>query len=310
MMPVATRSLLDHWTEWLSHDAPRRLTPATIREYRRHVISFAEWLERSLGVPFQPEGITPARVEQYAALLTLQVQHNERKIATYNKQVVALSRLGTWLFDSGLCAENPARRLRTMTQPPGPPGVLTKDIIGKLLEAAQCTGDLRDALIVELLAHTGMRTSEVAAIQLEDREVGQRTTWIWVWRREQKQRRVPLPKHVGELLERYLAHRTANEGVEPTTGPLLVGKRGGITRATINRTVLEVVARAQLTPAERTLVTPRALRHSVAMVVVQKRDLVIAAELLGHRSLSTMRRYSKPSAQDLEAAVSDLYSDE
>jgi site-specific recombinase XerD len=309
-MSATTRSLLDHWTEWLSHDVPRRLTPATIREYRRHVISFAEWLEQSVGVPFQPEDITSARVEQYAAMLTLQVQHNERKIATYNKQVVALSRLGTWLLDSGLCAENPARRLCTMSQTLGPPTVLNKDVIGKLLEAAHCTGDLRDGLIVELLAHTGMRTSEVAAIQLEDREVGQRTTWIWVWRSEQKQRRVPLPKYVGELLERYLAHRTANEGVEPTTGPLLVGKRGGITRATINRTVVEVAARAQLSPAERTLVTPRALRHSVAMVVVQKRDLVTAAELLGHRSLTMMRRYSKPSAEDLEAAVSDLYSDE
>jgi site-specific recombinase XerD len=78
----------------------------------------------------------------------------------------------------------------------------------------------------------------------------------------------------------------------------------------INRIVTKVAAAARITPAERVLVTPHAFRHSVATQLVRKRDLVTAADLLGHSSLATTRRYSKASAQDLEAAVDTLYETE
>jgi integrase/recombinase XerD len=86
-----------------------------------------------------------------------------------------------------------------------------------------------------------------------------------------------------------------------------VGERGGLTRSTINRIVTKVASCAQLTQAQRAAVTPHAFRHSVATQLVRKRDLVTAADLLGHRSLSTTRRYSQASAEELEAAVAELY---
>jgi integrase len=119
-----------------------------------------------------------------------------------------------------------------------------------------------------------------------------------------------LPKHVGQLIQQYLAHRAVPDGPPPTHGPLLIGERGGLTRSTINRIVAQVAAAARLTPAEQALVTPHAFRHTVATRLVRKRDLVVAADLLGHSSLTTTRRYSKASAQDLEDAVTDLYADD
>jgi len=116
-----------------------------------------------------------------------------------------------------------------------------------------------------------------------------------------------MPKRVGTTLQRYLDARAAQEGSRPTHGPLLVGERGGLTRTTINRIVTKVAKCAQITPTERASVTPHAFRHSVATQLVRKRDLVTAADLLGHSSLSTTRRYSKASAQDLEAAIAALY---
>jgi site-specific recombinase XerD len=179
--------------------------------------------------------------------------------------------------------------------------------VSKLLDAAYHTGDLRDALVLEILAFSGMRASEVAAIQVEDLNVGLRTTWVSIVGKGYKRRRVPLPKRVGTLLQRYLDARAAQEVTRPTHWPLLVGERGGLTRTTINRIVTKVANRAQITPAERACVTPHAFRHSVATQLVRKRDLVTAADLLGYSSLSTTRRYSKASAQDIEAAVARLY---
>ena len=197
--------------------------------------------------------------------------------------------------------------LRTIGDQPGPPKALDPTVVTKLLDAAHHTGDLRDALVIEILAFSGMRASEVAAIQLHDLEQGLRTTWVSIVGKGYKRRRVPLPKRVGAILQRYLDARAAQEGSRPTHGPLLVGERAALTRTTINRIVTKVAQCAQITPAERACVTSHAFRHSVATQLVRKRDLVTAADLLGHSSLSTTRRYSKASAQDLEAAVAALY---
>jgi site-specific recombinase XerD len=45
----------------------------------------------------------------------------------------------------------------------------------------------------------------------------------------------------------------------------------------------------------------------VATRVARTRDLVTAADLLGHSSLTTTRRYAKASVEELEDAVEALY---
>jgi site-specific recombinase XerD len=310
MTMTSDQTLCDRWTHWLATDAHRRLVPATIAEYRRQVMFFAEWLEKTLEVGFTADSLTAYRVNQYFQHLESQVHRQQRQPATYNKAVAALTSFGTWLVVSGLVVVNPAQGVRTMREQLGPVKALSRDVILKLLDAAHHTGDLRDALVIELLAHSGMRASEVASLQIEQLDMGLRTTWIRIIGKGQKQRRIPLPKHVGQIIQQYLAQRAIADGQLPTHGPLLIGERGGLTRSTINRIVTHVAARARLSPAEQALVTPHTFRHTVATQLVRKRDLVVAADLLGHSSLSTTRRYSKASAQDLEDAVTQLYADE
>ena len=298
---------VDQWTHWLATAAPRRLLPATIQEYRRHLLAFADWVETTLGIPCVPDQITANRMERYLAEIEVLVRSKQRRHATYNKAVAVLTSFGAWLVVAGYRRETPAHRLRTLPEQSRPVQALERSTVVKLLDAAHHTGDPRDALVVELLAHSGMRAHEVAAIHIEDLEVGRRTTWLRIVGKGQKARRVPVPKHVGQLLEDYLEHRAAQEGQRPRHGPLLVGERGGITRTTINRIVTKVAARANLTDMERQRVTPHAFRHTVATRVVRTRDLVTAADLLGHSSLTTTRRYAKASVQELEDAVEALY---
>jgi site-specific recombinase XerD len=304
------QTLLDQWAAWLATDAPRRLAPASILEYRRQVAGFAAWLGTTLAVDLTAAAITPYRVTQYLRQLEGQVQRHERQPATYNKAVAAVTSFGTWLVVTGQAVINPVQGVRTIREQPGPVKALDRAVVVKLLDAAHHTGNLRDALVLELLAHSGMRASEVASLQIEQLDMGLRTVWVRVLGKGQKQRRIPLPKHVGQLIQQYLLQRAPVDGQPPTAGPLLIGERGGLTRSTINRIVAHVAAAARLTPAEQALVTPHAFRHTVATQLVRKRDLVVAADLLGHSSLSTTRRYSKASAQDLEDAVTDLYADD
>lgn len=264
-------------------------------------------MDRTLSVELSADHTTPYRISQYLSSVESQVQRHERQPSTYNKAVAALASFGHWLLATDQVANNPAQGLRTIAEQPGPVKALERDVIVKLLDAAHHTGDLRDALVVELLAQSGMRANEVATLQLEQLDVGVRTTWVRILGKGQKYRRIPLPKHVGLLIQQYLTHRAMMQGTRPTSGPLLVGERGGLTRTTINRIVAKVATAARLTPAERACVTPHAFRHTVATQLVRKRDLVVAADVLGHSSLSTTRRYSKASAAELESAVETLY---
>ena len=154
------RTFIDRWTHWLLTDAPRRLAPATIEEYTRQVVAFAQWMETTLDVSFAPESTTSYRIDQYVATLELQVSRKLRKPATFNKAIAALASFGAWLVEIGVCTDTPTRRLRSIREQPGPPKALSPTIVAKLLDAAHHTCDLRDALVVEILAFSGLRASE------------------------------------------------------------------------------------------------------------------------------------------------------
>ena len=69
-----SKPLVDQCTAWLVTDAPRRLAPATVLEYRRHLTAFEAWLETTLGILFCPDQITAYRMERYLAELEAQVR--------------------------------------------------------------------------------------------------------------------------------------------------------------------------------------------------------------------------------------------
>jgi site-specific recombinase XerD len=293
--------LIEEFGGWLAHPERRRhLSAATIRDYQHQVRAFATWLAESLGYALTADAVTPYRLTHYLTYL-----QTVRIIApaTQAKAVVALSAFGQWLVACGERPASPAQDLSAQREQPRPPKALAPTVVRRLLDAAHHTGDLRDAVVVEILAKSGMRASEVAGIQIEHLERGVRTTWVRVEGKGNEVRRVPLPKLVGQLIEDYLDLRLQREGQRPTSGPLFMGQRGGMTRSTINRIVDEVAGRAQLTPAQQAEVTPHSFHHTVATILVRQRDLVTVADLLGHENVNTTRRYTKASASELEDTV-------
>jgi integrase/recombinase XerC len=83
---------------------------------------------------------------------------------------------------------------------------------------------------------------------------------------------------------------------------LFVGRQGRrLTPRSVDRAVRGVAARAGLE------LSAHVLRHTcVTNLVRGGSDLVLVAELAGHRRLETTRRYSLPSAADRQAAMDGL----
>jgi site-specific recombinase XerD len=74
-----------------------------------------------------------------------------------------------------------------------------------------------------------------------------------------------------------------------------------LTKRSVDLAVRRVAGRAGLE------LSAHVLRHSFVTGLIRAgHDVVLVAELAGHRRLEITRRYSLPSAADREAAVADL----
>ncbi len=114
-------------------------------------------------------------------------------------------------------------------------------------------------------------------------------------------REVPLNALVRRLLEEWLDVRREIAGGGGVTAFLLSRTGTPLTKRSVDLAVRRVAGRAGLE------ISAHVLRHSFVTGLVRAgHDLVLIAELAGHRRLETTRRYSLPSAAHREAAVADL----
>jgi len=159
----------------------------------------------------------------------------------------------------------------------------------------------RDRAIVVLLLYTALRLSELVALDVGDARVSARKGLLVVRSGKGDQyREVPLNRPVRAALEAWLKMRAKLVDVgEPA---LFVGPQGRrLSARAVDLVIRKVAARAGLQ------LSAHVLRHTcVTNLVRDGNDIVLVAELAGHRRLETTRRYSLPSAADRQAAMDRL----
>jgi site-specific recombinase XerD len=159
----------------------------------------------------------------------------------------------------------------------------------------------RDRAIVVLLLYTALRLTELVTLDVGDARMSARKGVLVV--RSGKgdvYREVPLNRPVREALEAWLKIRTRRVAVGETA--LFVGPQGRrLSARTVDLVIRNTARRAGLA------LSAHVLRHTcVTNLVRGGNDIVLVAELAGHRRLETTRRYSLPSAADRQAAMDAL----
>lgn len=180
------------------------------------------------------------------------------------------------------------------------PRALSEDRQRALLRAAEASRP-RDRAIVTLLLYTALRLKELTALDVEDVAISARKGLVVV--RSGKgdvYREVPLNSACRDALESWLKERR-KRAADGERG-LFVGPQGRrLSTRAVDMVVRAVAARAELQ------LSAHVLRHTcVTNLVRNGNDLVLVAELAGHRRLETTRRYSLPSAADRQAAMDAL----
>jgi site-specific recombinase XerD len=286
----------------------------TQRGYLSDVQQFAGWFEKSNSETFNLPAVTPTDVREYRQFLQA-VQ--KRKASTVNRKLAALSALMGWGVQSGQITTDPTENVKSVQQLLSAPRWLDKHeqfalqrAIEKDKQLAQlryprrCVTRYRDASLTLFLLNTGLRLSEVIALELSDVQVSDRKGNVLVRRgKGNKQRNVPLNSEARKAIQDWLAVRPQSSN--PFIWIAVEAKSNdGISGRAVQRVLHRYAQDAGLSE-----LTPHILRHSFAKNLANNNvGLEKIAALLGHSSLNTTRIYVTPDARDLERAVEQLES--
>jgi len=165
------------------------------------------------------------------------------------------------------------------------PRFLDDPTAARLLRAAANDPDPFRRLVVELLARTGLRVSELCGLEADAVTRMQSGWWLRVpVGKLHNDRYVPLHPQLVELLADWSAREPAND-----LGLLLHRHGRRLDRHIVGR-ILNRVAKA----AGVGHITPHQLRHTLATQAINRgMRLEAIADLLGHRTLRMTMRYAK-----------------
>jgi len=284
-----------HINQFISYiEIERNYSQNTTASYRADLLDFKQFLA-SLDDPLPPiDEIDHLTIRSYLANL----QDRQLSRSTVLRRLSSLRSFFRYLCRRGHLSADPTEALATPKAQRKLPDFLELSEIEALLSVPDTTTviGLRDQAILELLYSTGMRVSELLALDLSD--VEWQNAVVKVRGKGKKERILPVGKMALVALENYLARRQEWLGGR-TSQAIFLSQRGNrIPDAkSIRRRIEKYVAAAGI----QKKITPHTLRHTFATHMLNAgADLRSVQELLGHASLSTTQIYTHVTADRLK----------
>lgn len=278
----------------------------TIRAYATDLTDFEEFLTEWAGHAVPPERVDSEAVRAYLG----ELYRRGLRATTVNRRLSSIRSLFRFLRREGCNVGDPAGETPSLKTPKNLPTHLPVDDAARLMELPD-TGTwegIRDKAMFEILYGSGLRVSELTA--LNDGDVDLRERLVQVRGKGKKERLIPVTQNAAKAVEEYKNRRPATSPSssgpgEKKASPLFRGTRGG--RITPDR-VREILRGYEKKGGFAYHFTPHALRHSAATHLLEDgADLRSIQELLGHSSLSTTQRYTQVDFAHLQAVYDDAH---
>ena len=290
----------DHLKAFLQYlKLNRHLSPHTVRAYENDVTQYLAFVAGETGKKMsqlQPSDLDMGSVRAHLAGLNRAGKARSsvaRKLSALKTFVLYLRREDVIEHDPAAMAVAP-RRDQTI------PVFLSEAEMTRLLETPDTADPLgrRDRAILELFYASGLRLSELVAIDMEDLNLNGRM--VRVMGKGRKERLLPFNQSATAALRAWLNDRAqllAPRRRKAAGDPLFINYRGTrLTDRSVDRLLRKYVAQC----STRMGISPHALRHSFATHLLQRgADLRAIQELLGHAALSTTQRYTHVNAAQL-----------
>jgi integrase/recombinase XerC len=298
----------------------RHVSPHTVRAYESDVSQYLAFVAAESGKKISELG--PADLDMDSVRMHIAGQNKADKArATVARKLSGLRTFIKYLRREEIIEHDPAAMAVAPKRDQTIPTHLSEPEIARLIETPD-TGDplgRRDRAILELFYASGLRLSELVAIDLEDLSLGDRM--VRVMGKGGKERILPFNQSTVSALKAWMKDRAAmlEEGRrqkaegkrqkaegkrqkaegkrQKPADPLFINYRGTrLTGRSVDRLLRRYVAQC----STRMGISPHALRHSFATHLLQRgADLRAIQELLGHARLSTTQRYTHVNAAQL-----------
>lgn len=270
----------------------------TLKAYKHNLCQYMKFLQEKRITDFAD--VNRRDIVMYLAKL----KHDGRASSTVAQSIASIRTFHKFLLREKFSETLPTAELELPKKPKLLPDVLSIQEVELLL--AKPSGSepakLRDKAILELLYGTGIRVSELTALDVS--EIDLELNFIRCYGKGSKERIVPLGSYAKEALSAYLQHGRPLLVKKCVTAALFVNTRGGrLTRQGCWQIVKEYARQAGLKK-----IHPHSLRHSFATHLLEGgANLRAVQELLGHTFISTTQIYTHVSREHLHKVYLDSH---
>ena len=230
----------------------------------------------------------------------VELMENDLSARSVNRKVTTIKSFYKFLLKEQIVDFNPTTYLTLPKIRKKLPNFVEEKNLNHLLDDGFFQNDfegIRDKLIVTLLYATGIRLAEL--LQLKDSDFDIKNCMIRVLGKGKKERIIPYPTSINQLVEQYINERNTKVGIK--TERLLVTEKGNPAyEKLIYRVVKNNLAKVTLLEKK----SPHVLRHTYATHLLNNgADLNAVKELLGHANLAATQIYTHTTFQRLH----DIY---
>jgi integrase/recombinase XerC len=296
---VISQPWVDAFANWLAQER----SPLTVQAYRQDLAHFCAWFERINHTPFSPELMNSLDARQYR---TWCLDVEKCAPATWNRRRATLAILCQYSEEElELKLFKFKRKVATKATQDEAPHWLSQEDERKILRQAeinlvaaktaqQRARAQRDWAMLAIMRFTGLRVAEVAALEIGNLCLGERSGEVTVRKgKGDKERHPKLSTSVRDALRDWIAVR----GDQP--GALFSDLNGAaITKRAIQKRIEALRKQCQVN------VSCHMLRHTCAKRMLDGgANLSEVKRTLGHKKLETTLRYITPGDEDLQSAV-------
>ncbi len=265
----------------------RNMSPETIRAYEKDLHQFLRFFRREGVVATTPTKITPLHVREYLGYLK---EKNYQKTTVVRKLATVRS-FYKCLLRKGHINTNPLADIPTPKVEKKIPHFLSTEEVEKLLNAPQGNSfqAVRDRAILETLYSTGLRVSELTALNTTDLDFSSEI--LKARGKGDRERIVPLGSFALQAIKRYQETRSQVPNINEKDPDALFLNRFGDRLS--SRSIRKIIDKYIKVTGLNAKTSPHTLRHSFATHLLNRgANLRTVQELLGHKHLSTTQIYT------------------
>ena len=293
------RDLHKRYKLYLSALKKQPLSPHTVRAYQVRMQHFLGFLGENIGQ--YKDALTNSNTRDYVTRDDKLYLKQELKSSpqTVNAYLTAIDSFYIFL---GLGKVKAKRE----DLPNLAPQALTPKEQKDFLRATEDCKSARDQALATLLFYTGVRISECAALNIDDIALSERKGLVIVRAgKGGSYREIPLNSQCRDALQKWIAYRKKKfkDNLDPAFFISNHGHRLSVDG--IDHAIRKLAKAARLQG-----VSAHTLRHTCLTNLVRSgNDMVLVAQIGGHKKLETTMRYSLPTKFDQEKAMEIIQVD-